>query len=335
MAYRKIDSTSPTKAVPVRLGRGWELFRDGLTQGSINLFLQCRGQFHLSMVEGWTAKKSSTAIEFGSAFHYCLSLMREGVSVKSLLQKYMRKYKSHLTGEDKEDFKLILAQVEIVLEIYQVYWKKHDDKKDWVLREETFRCEYPVKSVLEFDTTDRKVPLRGRWDGLYRKKGKLWLHETKTKGQIDEEGIKSMLPFDPQTMLYCYAAKQRFPDMQIGGTLYDVIRRPQLKQGKNESPKAFLDRIVKDIKERPRWYFHRWEVVLQPKDLQLWEDHWLQPILRQIVLWNEEKDKGIHHFLSPKALFTTFGRCDLFHLITSGNTHGLYRRVNPYPELID
>src|ERR1700761_7192510 len=53
----------------------WDLYRDGLTQGSINLFLQCREQFRLTYWEGWSKKVPSDAIEFGSCFHDCLAHM--------------------------------------------------------------------------------------------------------------------------------------------------------------------------------------------------------------------------------------------------------------------
>lgn len=342
----KDDAEAPFKPIPPRLGGPlWELYRDGLTQGSIGLFLSCREQFRLGMVEGWSAKKNSSALEFGSCFHYCVSqLQGSGATPEKLkacktpagaIKRYLRVHKSHvkLSTADTEELHLLLAQVRLVLEHYLDYWKKDDDAKDWVAREKTFLHNYPMlNDRMEFVD----IPLRGRWDGLYRKPktGALWLHETKTKGQIDTDGLTASLPVDFQTMLYCYTAEKYFNE-PVAGTLYDVIRRPQLKLGKNESHKEFINRIDADITDRPKHYFHRWEVRLGKKDIANWASQQLAPVLRQVQLWNEKQDKGDSHFMTPKALFTAFGKCDLFQLMMNKNAYNLYRRRHVYPELID
>lgn len=314
----------------------WKLERDGLTQGSIAKFMDCREQFRLGIEEGWSAKGESTPMAFGSAFHHVLAEVHTQVAKtpKLSIARYKKKQEREglrLTSKEAEDRELLLAQVEIVADAYLIYWAKHDEQKKWVAREVAF-------NHLQFlDTRDNgaitSIPLRGRWDGLYEgPRGKLWLHETKTKTTVDEDGIRLSLPFDLQTMLYSYVA-QKVYGRSVGGVLYDVIRRPGLKQGKTESLKGFLDRIKLEIAKNPAHYFYRWENVLAKDDISNWEANQFRPILADIVRWNFDRS---NHYMRPGALTTAWGsRCDLFYAITQGNYHGLYRRKHVYPELID
>jgi hypothetical protein len=349
MPFAKLPADeTPYKAIAPRLGGPlWDLYRDGLTQGSIKLFQRCREQFRLAMVEGWSAKKDSPALEFGNAWHFCDSQLHGSHATPgktkrcktptAAIKRYLEVHKSHvkLSITDREDLMTLLTQVKIVMQHYIEYWKKEDAEKNWVAREQAFTCDYPT---VDNNANFREIPIRGRWDGLFYKHRKLgdrlWLHETKTKGRIDEAGLKASLPLDFQTMLYCYAAERRFNE-SVEGTLYDVIQRPQLRQGKKETVKEFLKRLEKDVESDPRKYFHRWKVKLSKNDIENWRKTQLVPILEEINRWNDLQDKGPYHYASYEALNTAFGHCDLFDLMTTRNTYNLYRRKHIYPELID
>jgi hypothetical protein len=358
MPFTKTNKTNEAgtekfKKKPIRMGKPlWGLYRDGLTQGAISWFLDCREQFRLRFEEGWTAKRTSMPLEFGSAFHEALAVVqnvRKRVSspqtaLNSYLGKRVKELK--LSAQDKADLELTIAQVGVVLDAYLKFWKKEDDKRDWLAREEIFNYSYRFQIGDKNSSTKAFIPLRGRWDGLFvpKEKPALWLHETKTKGRIDDEGIRACLPFDLQTMLYAFTAMEKYGEIKelshivdrypLGGTLYDVVRQPQLKRGVQESMKDFLDRIKADISNRPRWYFYRWEVRLQQRDLDNWEKNFLIPVLRDICNWYHQRED--HHFMNPTRLFNRFGsRSDYFDAITAGNFYGLYRRKEVYQELRD
>lgn len=336
MPYHKLTTKEKAVKGPKPLAKPlWDLYRDGLTQGAIEVFLTCREQFRLKYEQGWTSKEGSSELEFGSAFHHVLALAHsQKVAPKYAVGDYIKTQKkgANLTSKERESLDLILAQVQVVAESYLKFWGKEDQGKKWVAREEVFKYLHPA--LHDTGKRDDLIRLRGRWDGLYSDKSKhLRLHETKTKGNIDQDGIRLTLPIDLQTMLYGFTAERHF-QQRIYGTTYDVVRRPQLRNKEGESLKDFVGRIQKDIAERPRWYFMRWEVDLKASDLERFHEAQLVPILKQVSDWFH--DRQANHFINSKALFTRFGsRCDMFGPITQQNYFGLYRRKVCYPELVD
>jgi hypothetical protein len=342
------NSLPQGKDRPAFRGKGtikplWNLYRDGLTQGSINLFLQCREQFRLTYVEGWSPKAQSDALEFGSCFHDCLAHMDfDKHSVAQAMKLYKKKQPS-LAGKELQDRECLHAQVAILLEHYRKKWGKVDADREWVLREETFNQHLHDSLRLQlasYHTQIFDIPLRGRFDGIFRQKKVLWLHETKTKQRIDEEGIQMGLPFDLQTMLYMYVAEQTLGE-PIAGVCYDVIRRPGLRQGKG-TLESLLARIEEDVKKQPTHYFMRWDMSLTKQDLPRWVKQQLIPILTEIVEWWESIRQhplnpwdSPKHYMNPANLNNQYGRCPLYRLITTGSMFGLYQRKFCYPELQD
>lgn len=343
------------------------MYRDGVTQGSIGLFLQCREQFRLKMIEGLSHRAPSEAIEFGSAFHAMLadihgfdwSIPR---AAKSYLQLWQRG--KSVTPAELEKINFIVETVSSTLKYYLPQWERDDKKKKgkWIVREKVFRVPVDIGVTRKFtrfgaglrrekglpmptpETAEHRVEiiLTGRWDGIFAPNKKTnTLFETKTKSQIDEDGIMDMLPFDLQTMLYCFAGEQAF-GKKMSGTIYDVIRRPGLRQGSTETLSNFLGRIDQDIKSRPAHYFKRYQVNLDASAVSRFLEHQLKPILRDMVNWYEDLLDHLDnpwespsHYMCSNNLFTRFGKCDVFAAITRGSRFGLYRRQHPYPELID
>lgn len=345
MSFRKLaKGEMPTKSLSSRkLKPLWDLYRDGLTQGAIHNFLECREQFRLMYPMGLSAKGFSNPLEFGSAFHDCLAHMQTGrkLSAKTAMENYRKKTLAErkLAMRERDQFEVLTGQCEFVLDAYKQLYKEDDDR-DWLVRERVFRVEFenPIAGL-------PPIPLTGRWDGLFhqseRGKKRFRLHESKTKGRIDEDGIKDTLPFDTQTMLYNYAAWKTYGELPTG-VIYDVVKRPALRQSIKEDIPAFLKRTKKDIADRPKEYFMRWNVTLEPGDLDKFIKHQLTPIIHQIVAWWEAVKNRLddpwgcpEHYMSEKHLIGTYGRCAMFHLITKGNAFNLYRRKHPFPELID
>lgn len=316
----------------------WDLHRDGLTQGAINQFLACREQFYLSYVLGWTPKTESEAMAFGSDFHAVLAEQHCCPQpFDDLLTVHFRKIQDKQrfwSADDLSDLSLRQATLGIVLDAYTVFWKKEDEKRIWRFREQTFNVEYPFDAM-------NPIPLRGRFDGVFDKKG-LWLLETKTKSQIDEDGLQNSLHLDVQSMFYAFAIWSTTGTSPVG-IVYDVVRRPSLRRKEGESFTDFTARLQKDIKSRPEHYFKRWKIVLAKDDLLRWEREFLFPVLRAIKTWwsavsplpTESRWRAEQHYMSPAALFNRYGKCSLFHAITNNNYQHLKRRKQPFPELED
>jgi hypothetical protein len=115
--------------------------------------------------------------------------------------------------------------------LYFKFWHK-DKNLNWIGVEQEFDVPYVLKD-------GRKTRLRGKMDGLYKKNG-IWLFETKSKSRIDEGTIVDALPLDFQNKFYLSVAR-KLHKIQPSGVKYNIIRRTQMEQRKNETAKKFLN----------------------------------------------------------------------------------------------
>lgn len=330
----------------------WDLERDGVTYTMLSRFMVCPERFRLSAVEGWSETGLQAALEFGSAFHLCLE--NPTSPPEKLTRQYQQsrvKSKALFPSQYKE-FEMLMGMVEAVVRAYRkVYHKDDIATKKFVIHEEAFDVHYqvPVSGDLTGDphkaSISRPVRLRGRWDSVYRDgTGKLWLMENKTKSDIDVDGISRTLSQDLQTMLYVTALELHLKE-SVGGVLYNVIKRPQLRQGKSENLPQFIKRVEATAIEQQDVYFRRWPQTLSKGDLGKWQERTLNPLLRQIVMWWDSiKSNPFSPWGSPFHYQRPFGvydslasgrRGDFFELLTGGSTSGLVRRTEPFPELVD
>jgi len=131
----------------------------------------------------------------------------------------------------------------------------------------------------------------------------------------------------------------------VAGVLYNVVRRPAIRPSKRkmESLREFAQRLREDVAERPDFYFHRWEVNLEPGDLPEWQCACLDPILRSLVQWWDsikghpfEPWKSPLHYRRPFGIYDGMAsgrRGDFFEHITSGSYAGLVQIATVFPEL--
>ena len=309
-----------------------DIEKDGITYSFLDEWLLDREQARLSYVEGWSSTGFSVALTFGIAFHDCLEWIAKGRSVKTIrwkiLNPFFERRAKNLDEQHVEDLQKTLAMVEVVFRKYQEYWEGYDQRFNYIFQEKSFEVNHMTQTGIS-------IPVRGRWDAVYSdSQNKLWLMENKTKGQIDEEGIMAHLPQDLQTMLYVHAL-QKHTGRRVEGVLYNVIRRPGLRQKKTETVDEYLERAFDDITNRPEYYFMRWKVELLPQDIENWVLKTFDPILDQVAAWWESiKDDPFDpwgsplHYQNPQALFTKFGKSRYFNMLTRGSTEGLYQRTN-------
>ena len=234
------------------------------------------------------------------------------------------------TGQVKQHER-VLQMMRVVFGEYLrvVYESKEkmfqDHKRSWLGVEQKF-------SAMQYD-----IPVFGKWDGVFQEDRHICLLETKNLSRIDEEMVEDTLTVNFQVMLYLWALSQRHPDSKLK-VLYSVIRVPQLRQGKDETDSMFRLRVGKDIRERPDWYFMRFENKVLPLELKKWETTVLDPIIRDIQQWWDGFDarslqENPYHYPNYENLQTKYGRCAMYDMIVHGTTTGYVRRKLVHPEL--
>lgn len=313
----------------------WDLYQDGISQSMLAKFVTCRERFRVYAVEGLNPTDRKEAMEFGTIFHKALEFSAQKMTTSQIISALIRWGKKVRLDID------LCRIAAIIIPHYTSFWKK--DRFQYVSQEEVFSVPHKIRF------NNRIVNLRGRWDEVYTLKGKLWLQENKTKSKIDEDKLLSVLPWDLQTMLYCYTLQLK-TGKQVGGFLYNVIRKPGLKQHVKESDLKFLNRINDDIAKQPEHYFKRYEISLTPTDIANFVNQTLDPLLDQVAVWwesiklnpfnpwvtGEDGKPNPHHWTRPFGIFDpmTLGKGDYFEFITTGNRSGLETIESPFPELV-
>jgi hypothetical protein len=312
----------------------WDLYKDGVSQSLLAKFINCRERFRLYAVEGLRPTDRKEAMEFGTIFHKALEYHAQKMTTSQINTKLMKWAKDN-PKVDKALCRIATA----ILPHYIDEWK--EEKLEYVASEEIFDVPYIASN-------GKTVRLRGRRDEMFVRNGLLWLQENKTKTNIDEDKIMACLPEDLQTMLYVYTAGIDYHPRKMGGVLYNVIRKPSLKQGAKETESQFLKRISDDCADRRDHYFKRYDVELTQNDIDSFMDQILDPHITALVEWWEsvkhnpfdpwrlqDGERNPHHWRRPFGIFDpmTFGKGDYFELIVSGSHLGLETVETAFPEL--
>lgn len=327
----------------------WEYERDGITQSFLKSFQLCREQTRLRYIEGWTSRTQTLPLEFGNAFQWVLCEVyrvkgrKKIPSTKSLgliVEAYDVQWVSEnpkTTTAQRELHERVLGLVAAVL---PVYVKTFDGDWTGVYTLLENAPEPPVAwhglehnfSVVGPDG----IPRRGSFDGVFEdRKGRLWLFETKTKGQIDEDLIFSILEFDFQVWFYLSALRLE-SGRTPAGVVYNVVRRPGQRILKDEPLEKYLYRVRADVvkPDRQDHYFKRWALPITSTQLTRWDRYVLDPLLREVKTWSKSlTTQRPRHWMNAEALTTAYGRSDLFDAIVANDYSALYQRDTVFKEL--
>ncbi len=336
---------------PVWAGPSGDGPNGGITFSALSRFLSCPERFRVRMIEAIRPRdKFSHRMEYGQMWHACEEALAGKKDWKQGLPNYTvelaRKYPM-----DQEQISHWYNVCRTQFPLYIDFWKKQKDvlKKVPIFQEKVFDVPYLLPS-------GRTVRLRGKFDAVDTigsgKDAKVYLFETKTKSEIDENKIHRQLKFDCQTMLYLIALSETH---KPAGVRYNVIRRP-LAGGKGsirphqatktkaaETDAEFYERLKGVILEDVGSYFLRMKVEVYQSDIDRFKKMCLNPLLEQLCDWYEQckwgnafDGKNNIHFMSPFGIFNPLvelGQTDLDSYLETGNMAGLQRVETLFTEL--
>jgi len=330
----------------VKLPSGWSLYGDGpncgLSQSMIQKFIVCRERFRIRYVEGLAAPGSKECLDFGTIFHKAWELHSMGASNTKIISE-LKKF-STKKGKRSKQFDPMLCSIAIaMLPLYMDYCKNDTKDFEFIAAEQSFNMKYQTP-------IGKEIYLKGRRDADMVRNGKLWLKENKTKSRIVPEQLAQTLPYFVQPGLYLLSLQKEYPEYEIGGFIYDIVRKPGLKRKAKETEVAYLNRIKKDIEDRPEHYFLMLEVLMDEVHLADWKYRFLDPMLSQICIWWESIKKnpfdpwtgadGLpnpHHFIRPFGIYDpmSMGVGEYFLKVVNQTDAGLDRVDSCFPELED
>lgn len=233
----------------------------------------------------------------------------------------------------------------VMLRMYFRHWETDFRELNWVDLERTFRVSYTYKIgpgdvnfTYPFNGPQNLVtfPVRGKYDGVFRSAptteaptGHLWLFETKTKSYIDEQSLSDRLNFELQVMLYLWAMKQTYGETPRG-VLYNIVKRPMLRQKVKESLDDFCDRITADVQSRPEEYFVRYNVSITPDELDEWAARDLTRMMAHLYRW-ANSNEGTYRNSGACQMWNR--PCEYLRLCAYKDPVNLTTREHVFPEL--
>ncbi len=235
-----------------------------LTATRMATLLSCPRRHFWRYEIGLRKKVDGDALRFGSAWHRAMEARWRGADSRAAFEAAV--------AEKVELDEMQLATLSGMLAGY--YHRYSNDPIKSVHPEVEFRS--PLSGSRTFDVA-------GKIDGLaVMHDGRLALVEHKTAGCdiAPDSDYWLRLRGNAQVLQYVLAARSLGWDVAL--VIYDVARKPSIRQKQGETPEQFGDRLAADCEERPEFYFARREVPILEDDLAEFEVQ-RQVLARQIL----------------------------------------------------
>lgn len=297
----------------------------GFSQTLIKEALQCDYRL-LYQLNKWSKPGKEENFFYGEVVHEMLDIIYSlgrypGESFLSKkLDSYLdaKKQKHGLIWISPQKLEYYKGVILVVLDCYFQYYVD-DFSFSFIEVERNFKVKFENFNLI------------GKCDGKFeyrekrRKKKMLLEHKTKTK--ILEKSLDDGLDMDFQNKYYLLADYIE-SGTWCDGVLYNVIRRPQTKQHKDESLKEYCDRLRNDINTRPEHYFKRWEAFYTQTQLSIFTEELFEKLIRI-----ENLMKGKSMLIHNESQCIGNFECEYLNACVNGNMKGYKQRKHISPEL--
>lgn len=297
----------PEVVIPDKLTISHSLTRD---------WKACRRKFFFNYLARLTPKKISIPYFIGSAFHRGMESFYAGKDpdqfIPDLVEDMDTKAKGavFLTPEDEEKLMLQSAIVTGMLRGYVNTYAK--DLKRWKIQKVEHEFAVPI--------VPGKIEYVGQIDLLVKFDGAIWIVEHKTAGRLDKNYI-DRLALDTQITGYAIGAKYSLQE-PVAGVVYNVAKKPQIRQKKDESKPEFSQRIEDDYMARPEFYFYR-ETLLRDTGAVAEYKAEISELAADIqdklnIIKKEGPETALPHFYRNTDHCTARGPCPYLAICTKG-----------------
>jgi hypothetical protein len=314
--------------------------RDGVTQGLLGMFMNCR-QKAKTFLKGYSTKSVSMGLTYGTIGHAILERAYSQIltsgnkkvpnnsDVKKHIQAIEKQWYIDNPRADKytlQNLELSLLIAEQTLPLYFDYWKKDIKEIKWKQIESSFE----VPLLVKYQGKEIRVPVRGKMDGCFTLQKLFMLFESKFKSQISEGDLVDTLHFENQVRIYTWALWKMFKKVP-SGVMYNVVRRSGLKQGTKESLPQYAKRIAEDIAKRPEFYFMRFEIDMSAEEIEDFE-YELTEMVHDFISWWWG---SAGHYKNTESCLGKYGRCNYLSVCSSKSYKNLEKRTKVFRELED
>ena len=238
---------------------------------SIMDFKACPQRYRLRYVEGLQKIDDTDSLRMGTNWHalhevYANALHewdgeiesgpsgeRENCAFGTVVTHLNERYKQKPDSKTSDEWGV---ERETLLNSFLGYqWRWQDDPVAIQATEKEF--EFHLKGV-------RKARFAGRIDALASWQGKDVILERKSTSRSLDADSDYWRGLDKDIQLSMYSLA---PEAEGRTVLYDVWRKPTIRQKQKETPDEYGQRLLADIQERPTYYFARREIARTSTDL--------------------------------------------------------------------
>jgi len=248
--------------------------RSLLTATSLSSLRRCPRQHYYRFEIGLSRLRTATPLRFGAAFHKGLELFHGlfGQDTQTILGAVLADYEAVPDWADATEWAVERETLQALLLGY--FWRYGSDDVEHIAVEQTF--DLPLVNP-QTGAASRTFCLAGKIDGIVRlPDARLAVLEVKTAGESIAPDAEYWLRLrcDAQVSQYVLAARAMGCDAAT--VLYDVTRKPTIRLRQKETPEQYGERLLKDIGERPDYYFQRREIPRLEDELaecraELWQ----------------------------------------------------------------
>jgi len=287
-----------------------------LTHTRIQTRKNCPKMDYWRNIRGLVPIVKKKSLNIGGAFHKGMETRSVEKAVTYLRNQLLYPQDQQEADELEIAAATVEAMVSGALEKWPAFERGHRELK----------FEIPVMNP-KTNSSSRSFRLGGKTDELVQlDDGTWWIVEYKTASQIGQAYV-DRLDLDSQITTYIYGL-QRHLDIMISGVFYRVVRKPSIRQNKNETLDQFRQRIIRDYQERKDFYFYEFQLYRSQADLDEFE--------KELWAFTQEylfaKRSGVHWKNTSKC--TKFGGCPYMPLCRGvEGAENMFRSEKLNPEL--
>jgi len=274
-----------------------------LTSSAIKTYMDCPRKYEWAYVYNIRPIRQSDALRFGSLFHDVFELLDNGIAWKDICKRTLNRAATKVEAQ------------QVLRLTAEHHWHHGDDGYTVEETEGVFR------------TTIGGYECGGKRDRIVRlPDGRRALQEYKTSSEDISPGSLywRRLRMDIQVSIY-------FLSSGVETIIYDVTRKPTIRQWRKETVQEYGQRLTDDIRIRPEYYFRRQEVARSQADIDAAVED-VACVGRLIEL---------EQFPRNTASCTRYGECPYFTACSvnarpaDGVPVGFERLETAHPELAD
>ena len=285
--------------------------KDIWTVSRLKTFQICPMKEMLRYHECLVPIRGRSALAFGTAIHKGL----ETGSIDEALNALITDYPQSQEEADEQD--IASVTVRALLEGYFKHYEPFAEHKP----------EYQfMLPMLGGRGKSNIMAIAGKVDDLVRIDGRWWIVEYKTASRLDASYF-DRLYVDSQITMYMSAMERL--GYNPAGVIYRVIRKPSIRRTQKETLEAFLERLRKDIEDRPEFYFIERQLYRDKNDLREFE----HTLYTEARLERDMKRKG--NYFRHTTACSLYGACEYLPICMkeAGALEALYEHREPNEEL--